>query len=85
MWEQALDEAMEELGDLGKVAQMSRAKQKTMFKPKKLTAKKVFMDFSKIAQISGSKSPLFHAKMSQYLFVLVTLYPFDGVLDRNAT
>ena len=56
MWEQALDEAMEELGDLGKVAQMSRAKQKTMFKPKKLTAKKVFMDFSKIAQISGSKS-----------------------------
>ena len=22
--------------------------------------------------------------MSQYLFVLVTIYPFDGVLDRNA-
>jgi hypothetical protein len=32
----------------------------------------------------GSKSPLVHAKMSQYLFVLVSLYPFEGVLDRHA-
>ena len=32
----------------------------------------------------GSKSPLVHAKMSQYLFVLVSLYPYEGVLDRHA-
>ena len=37
------------------------------------------------AEISGSKSPLLKTKMSQYLFVLVTLYPFDGVLDRNCS
>ena len=33
----------------------------------------------------NSKATIVHAKMSQYLFVLVSLYPFDGVLDRNAT
>ena len=31
-----------------------------------------------------SKSKLVHAMMSQYLLVLVTLYPFEGVLDKNA-
>ena len=31
-----------------------------------------------------SKSPVVHARMSQYIFVLVTLYPFEGVLDKNA-
>jgi hypothetical protein len=33
----------------------------------------------------GSKSPAVHAKMSQYLFVLVSMYPFEGVLDKYAT
>lgn len=51
-----IGEMMEEHGDLGMVAELSRAKQKTMFKPKKLQAKKVFSDFAKIAAISGSKS-----------------------------
>ena len=32
----------------------------------------------------GSKASLVHAKMSQYLFVLVTIYPLEGVLDKNA-
>ena len=35
-------------------------------------------------EMINSKSTLVHAKMSQYLFVLVTLYPFEGVLDKNA-
>jgi len=35
-------------------------------------------------EMANSKSPIVHAKMSQYLFVLVTLYPFDGVLDKNS-
>ena len=34
--------------------------------------------------MSGSKSTLVHAKMSQYLFVLVTIYPLEGVLDKQA-
>ena len=37
-----------------------------------------------LVEMQNSKSSMFHAKMSQYLFVLVTIYPFDGVLDRNA-
>lgn len=36
-------------------------------------------------ETANNKSTAFHAKMSVYLFVLVTIYPFDGVLDRNAT
>jgi hypothetical protein len=36
------------------------------------------------SEMANSKSTMFHAKMSQYLFVVVTIYPFDGVLDRNA-
>ena len=38
---QTIGEMMEEHGDLGMVAKLSLAKQKTMFKPKKLQAKKV--------------------------------------------
>ena len=38
---QTIGEMMEEHGDLGMVAELSLAKQKTMFKPKKLQAKKV--------------------------------------------
>lgn len=34
--------------------------------------------------MSASKSPLVHAKMAQYLFVLVSIYPFEGVLDKYA-
>jgi hypothetical protein len=32
-----------------------------------------------------NKSNPVHAKLSQYLLVLVTIYPFDGVLDKNAS
>ena len=32
----------------------------------------------------ASKSTLDHAKLSQYLYVIVTLYPFEGVLEKNA-
>ena len=35
-------------------------------------------------EMANSKSTTFHAKMSYYLLVLVTIYPFDGVLDKNA-
>jgi hypothetical protein len=35
-------------------------------------------------EMANSKSTLVHAKMSQYLFVLVARYPFDGVLDKSA-
>lgn len=35
------------------------------------------------AEMASSKSPLVLAKLSQYLFVIVTLYPFENVLDRN--
>ena len=34
--------------------------------------------------MANSKSPLAHAKMAQYIFVLVSIYPFEGVLDKNA-
>ena len=36
-------------------------------------------------ELSNSKSALVHAKMAQYILVLVSIYPLDGVLDRNAT
>lgn len=36
------------------------------------------------SEMLNSKSPLVHSKMSQYLLVLVTLYPYDGVLDKNS-
>lgn len=35
-------------------------------------------------EMNNSKSTTVHAKMSQYLFVLVSLYPFEGVLDKNS-
>jgi hypothetical protein len=35
-------------------------------------------------EMVNSKSTLVHAKMSQYLFVLVARYPFEGVLDKYA-
>ena len=35
--------------------------------------------------MSSSKATMVHARMSQYLFVLVTIYPLEGVLDKNAT
>lgn len=34
-------------------------------------------------EMTNSKSTIVHAKMSQYLFVLVSLYPLEGVLDKN--
>jgi hypothetical protein len=36
-------------------------------------------------EMMGSKSTVVHAKMSQYLFVLVSMYPFEGVLDKHAS
>ena len=35
-------------------------------------------------EMIGSKSTIVHARMSCYLHVLVTLYPYEGVLDKNA-
>ena len=35
--------------------------------------------------MADSKSSLVHAKMSQYLLVLVTLYPYEGVLDKYSS
>lgn len=34
-------------------------------------------------EMLNSKSPVVHAKLSQYLFVLVSIYPFEGVLEKN--
>ena len=33
----------------------------------------------------NTKSPQVHAKMATYLFVMVSIYPFEGVLDKNAS
>lgn len=35
-------------------------------------------------EMLNSKSPLTHSKLSMYLFVIVSIYPFEGVLDKNA-
>jgi len=35
-------------------------------------------------EMAASKAPTVHQKMSQYLLVLVTLYPYEGVLDKYA-
>ena len=35
-------------------------------------------------EMQNSKSTSVHAKMSQYLFVLVTLYPFEEVLEKHS-
>ena len=37
------------------------------------------------AEMANSKSPMARAKMASYIFVLVSIYPFEGVLDRNAS
>jgi len=47
---------MQKLGDLGTVALQSRSKQRTLFPPKPLTAKKVFDSLIKIAKVSGNRS-----------------------------
>ena len=52
----ALKSSLEEIGDLGQVAQQSRDKQPVMFKPKPLTVPQVFKTLKEIAAISGSKS-----------------------------
>eukprot|EP00938_MAST-03A_sp_MAST-3A-sp1_P003631 g3631.t1 len=46
----------EKSGDLGIVAEQSRSAQKTLFKPKPLTIRRVYEVFRKIANISGNKS-----------------------------
>ena len=35
-------------------------------------------------EMLNTKAQQVHAKMAQYLFVLVSIYPFEGVLDRHA-
>mmetsp|Transcript_11931 Transcript_11931/g.38151 ORF Transcript_11931/g.38151 Transcript_11931/m.38151 type:complete len:638 (+) Transcript_11931:39-1952(+) len=45
-----------EHGDLGTVADLSRATQRTLFPPPPLTVRGVYQEFRKIAAISGSKS-----------------------------
>ncbi|GAA5967071.1 hypothetical protein JCM3765_001489 [Sporobolomyces pararoseus] len=45
-----------EIGDLGEVAQRSRERQKTLFKPKPLTINKIFEELTKIAKTSGQQS-----------------------------
>lgn len=34
-------------------------------------------------EMLNSKSPMVHGKFAAYLFVLVSIYPFEGVLERN--
>ncbi|GAA5883042.1 hypothetical protein JCM16303_006806 [Sporobolomyces ruberrimus] len=45
-----------EIGDLGEVAQKSRERQRTLFKPKPLTINKVFEELTRIAKTSGQQS-----------------------------
>ncbi|GAA6061516.1 hypothetical protein JCM10212_004506 [Sporobolomyces blumeae] len=45
-----------DIGDLGEVAQKSRERQKTLFKPKPLTVNKVFDELTKVAKTSGQQS-----------------------------
>ncbi|GAA6024482.1 hypothetical protein JCM11491_004831 [Sporobolomyces phaffii] len=45
-----------EIGDLGEVAQRSRGRQRTLFKPKPLTINKIFDELTKIAKTTGQKS-----------------------------
>lgn len=52
----AIKMSLEEIGDLGEVAQQSREKQPTMFKPKPLTVPHVFKTLKEIASFSGQKS-----------------------------
>ncbi|KAI9030313.1 DNA ligase 1-like protein [Hyaloraphidium curvatum] len=52
----AIKSSMEEVGDLGEVAETSRNNQRTMFKPKPLTVPQVFKTLKEIASFSGQKS-----------------------------
>ena len=54
--ESAVKAEYDETGDLGIVAAHARASQKTMFKPKPLTIRKVLETFKDIASAEGSKS-----------------------------
>ncbi|GAA5822608.1 hypothetical protein JCM5353_005502 [Sporobolomyces roseus] len=45
-----------DIGDLGEVAQKSRERQRTLFKPKPLTVNKVFEELTKVAKTSGQQS-----------------------------
>lgn len=47
---------LKEQGDLGKVAQVSRSNQTTMFQPKPLTVKSIFKALREIAAFSGNSS-----------------------------
>jgi len=53
---QAIKADLETVGDLGEIAQASRATQKTMFQPAKLSVRQVFKTLKEIAQISGNQS-----------------------------
>jgi hypothetical protein len=37
------------------------------------------------ADMMNTKAAQVHAKLAMYLFVLVSIYPFEGVLDKNAS
>eukprot|EP00889_Picochlorum_renovo_P003003 jgi/Picre1/30033/NNA_005405.t1 len=54
--ESAVKAQYDETGDLGIVAAQARGRQKTMFKPKPLTVRKVLSTFREIASAEGSKS-----------------------------
>lgn len=50
---QQVKDEYKKVGDLGEVAQASRQKQKTLFKPKPLTVVGVFEQLKKVASTSG--------------------------------
>ncbi|KAL1925333.1 uncharacterized protein VTP21DRAFT_216 [Calcarisporiella thermophila] len=53
---QSIREEFHKTGDLGDIAQKSRGKQPTMFKPKSLTVPNVYKTLKEIAKITGSSS-----------------------------
>ena len=54
--ESHISKDLQEVGDLGVVAQTSRSTQATMFQPKPLMVRQVFADFRTIAMTEGEKS-----------------------------